>query len=51
MAYCEKHKVEFNELCWCPMCLIDEMEDENEKSYSEADLAYDAETAAKFLEP
>ncbi len=48
MAYCGKHKMEFNELYWCPMCLMDEMEDE--EHYSEGDLAHDAEVAQKFLE-
>ena len=26
MAYCTKHKTEYPDLLWCPMCLIDDNE-------------------------
>jgi hypothetical protein len=37
-AYCEKHKVEFDELLWCPMCLQDEMDADMEKREHETEL-------------
>ncbi len=38
MAHCKKHGVDYNSLLWCPMCLIDDMDDredpEDDKYYA-----------------